>query len=195
MFLLFVDIYYGRIKQNVYIAIFFIEDYRENYIMKKHNRRKKEEFIVPAKLWKRLAALIIDFVLINLILFSPFKNVIGEMIPETTSIQEMFNYIQDNPEVANNINSITLIMASLAILYFSIMERIFAQTIGKMVMHIKVKSLNEKLKLWQCIVRSLYILPYFNLFIIIEPISLLFTKDNRRVLELLSKTRTIEDVK
>ena len=192
MFLLFVDIYYERIKQNVYIAIFFIERYRENYIMKKHNKRKKEESIVPAKLWKRLAALIIDLFLINLILFAPFRSVVGEMIPETTNIQEMLEYIQANPEVAKNLNFITMIMASLAILYFVIMERIFAQTIGKMLMHIKVKSLNEKLKLWQCLVRSLYIFPYFNLFIIIEPISLLFIKDNRRVLELLSKTRTVE---
>tara|TARA_Y100000310_G_scaffold192182_1_gene192126 strand:- start:764 stop:1261 length:498 start_codon:yes stop_codon:yes gene_type:complete len=161
--------------------------------MKKLKSSKKEGMIVTAKLWKRLAALVIDFVLINLILFSPFRGVMEDIMPETTDFQEMLNYIQNNPEVANNINFIAMIMASLAILYFAIMERIFAQTIGKMLMHIKVKSLNEKLKLWQCFVRSLYLIPYFSLFIIIEPISLLFIKDNRRVLELLSKTRTVED--
>tara|TARA_Y100000310_G_scaffold345614_1_gene467319 strand:- start:394 stop:885 length:492 start_codon:yes stop_codon:yes gene_type:complete len=158
-------------------------------------KRKKEVSIQPAKLWKRLAAFIIDLFLINLILLSPFSSLTKELLPETTDIQELFNYVQENPEVAESINLIRIITSGLAILYFAIMERFFAQTVGKMVMHIRVKSLTEKLRFWQCVARSLFFIPFFpfGLFWIIEPVSLLFNKDKRRTLELLSKTTVTEE--
>jgi len=156
--------------------------------------QKKEELIQSAKLWKRLIAFVFDLFLINLILFSPFRGIIGDILPETTSFQETITYIQERPELIDSMNWIRIIMSGMVILYFTLMERLFSQTVGKMIMHIKVESLDEKLRVWQCLARSLFFIPLFpfGLFFIIEPISLLFVKDNRRTLELLSKTRTVE---
>jgi len=157
--------------------------------------KKEEEVVVSAKLWKRLIAFIIDLLLINIILSFSFSSVISGLVPETTNPWDTLAYVQENPEVANSLNLINRIMMGIIFLYFVIMERVFSKTIGKMLMHIRVKSLDNKLKLWQCLARSLFLIPFFpfSLFWVIEPISLLFIKDHRRSLELLSKTATVEE--
>ena len=87
-------------------------------------------------------------------------------------------------------------IALLALVYFAYQEYKFKDTIGKRIMKIYVKSDTKELKLWQCIIRNIYwipLVPFFPLIAIADFVSMFFTKENQRLSEIMSKTRTVSD--
>ncbi|MBW2989789.1 RDD family protein [Candidatus Woesearchaeota archaeon] len=155
---------------------------------------KERTFTGPAMVWKRVLSFIADLLIINLIIFFPFKSVIQRSIPEFSSYSEAYNFLISNPAYTRNLTFLSIIMSALALLYFALMEYKLHQTVGKMLFHINVASDAKKAAFWQFIVRSLFIIPLFPFFIlwVIDPLFMFFTKTNQRLSEIISKTKTLE---
>lgn len=155
---------------------------------------KERTFTGPALVWKRLLAFLADLLIINLILFFPFKRIIQKSIPEFTSYSEAYRFLSSNQTYTATLTIVSLIMSLFAILYFALLEYKIQQTPGKILFNISIVSEIKKLNFWQCTVRSLFLIPVFPFFLlwIIDPLFLFFTKTNQRLSEILSKTKTIE---
>lgn len=158
------------------------------------NIPKERTFTGPALVWKRLLAFLADLLIINLVLFFPFKRIILKSIPGFTSYSEAYGFFASHQGYTANLTIIFLIMALFAILYFVLMEYKIGQTPGKILFNIFVVSETKELKRWQFLVRSLFLIPIFPFFLlwIIDPLFLFFTKTNQRLSEILSKTKTVE---
>jgi uncharacterized RDD family membrane protein YckC len=157
------------------------------------NLPKERAFIGPALVWKRLFAFVADLLIINLVLFFPFKRIIQKSIPEFASYSEAYSFLSANQSYTTTLTIVSLVMSLFAVLYFALLEQKLGQTPGKMLFNIFVISDVKKLSFWQCVVRSLFLIPVFPFFLlwIIDPLFLFFTKTNQRLSEILSKTRTV----
>ena len=157
------------------------------------NLPKERNFIGPALVWKRFIAFVFDLLIINLVLFFPFKRIIQKSIPEFGSYSEAYSFLSANQNYTATLTIISLVMSLFAVLYFALLEQKLGQTPGKMLFNIFVISDVKKLSFWQCVVRSLFLIPVFPFFLlwIIDPLFLFFTKTNQRLSEILSKTRTV----
>ena len=154
-------------------------------------------FLAQASVLKRIIAFFIDFLIIHVIILFPLKRIFNNIIPETGSFSETVNFLNNNAEYSTFITVIMLLVAVLAILYFVILEKKLSQTPGKMLFNLYVKSQTKDLNYWQLFVRSMFLIPVFPFVLlwIIDPIVMLFTKENQRLLEILSKTKVVEKYK
>ena len=154
----------------------------------------RHKFSGPASLWKRFLAFITDLLLLNIIILAPFRPVIEKIVPLNQTYNEIYKFISTNKEYTNLLFILIFAIGIILILYFALMEYKLNQTVGKMLFKIKVKSKNKKLKFWQCILRSLFLLPIFPFFILwfLDPIWILFNSDKQRLTEVLSKTMVVE---
>lgn len=157
------------------------------------NLPKEQAFEGPALVWKRLLAFITDLLIINLVLFFPFKRIIQKSIPSFASYSEAYSFLTTHQSYTNNLTIVSIIMSLFAILYFALIEYKIQQTPGKILFNISIVSDTKKLSFWQFVVRSLFIIPIFPFFLlwIIDPLFMFFTKTNQRLSEILSKTKTV----
>ena len=91
--------------------------------------------------------------------------------------------------------SISIAISVLSIAYFTILESNIGQSIGKKFLHLKVTSLEKNPKIWQYIIRSLFLIPLFPFILLwlIDPIYIFFNTDGQRLTESVSKTKVIEE--
>lgn len=158
------------------------------------NLPRERTFTGPALVWKRLLAFLADLLIINLVIFFPFKRIIQRSIPKFSSYSEAYNFLASNQSYTTTLTIVSLVMSLFAILYFALLEYKIQQTPGKMLFNISIISETKKLSFWQFIVRSLFIIPVFPFFLlwVIDPLFMFFTKTNQRLSEILSKTRTVQ---
>lgn len=137
-------------------------------------------------LWKRIIAYLIDILIINLIIITPFKKIINQT-PNIKNISQLYSFLQ----TSKNFIYISIIISILTLLYWTIFEYKFHQSIGKMLLNLYVKSKTKKLEVWQCFVRNVtkISLPLLAL----DCLYLLKTK-NIRYFEKLSNTKVIEPI-
>ncbi len=164
--------------------------------MKKRGLKLPRErtFTGPALIWKRLLAFLADLLIINLIIFFPFRRIIQKAVPEFSSYSEAYSFFSSNQSYTATLTIVSLVMALFAVLYFVLLEYKIGQTPGKMFFNISIIGETKKISFWQFLVRSLFIIPVFPFILlwIIDPLFLFFTKTNQRLSEVLSKTKTIE---
>lgn len=155
---------------------------------------KERTFTGPALVWKRLLAFVADLLVINLVLFFPFKRIIQKSIPAFASYSEAYRFLASHQSYTRTITIVSLTMSLFAILYFALIEYKIQQTPGKMLFNLFIISDTKKPSFWQFIVRSFFIIPAFPFFLlwIIDPLFMFFTKTNQRLSEILSKTKTVE---
>ncbi|MBU1946035.1 MAG: RDD family protein [Nanoarchaeota archaeon] len=158
------------------------------------NLPKERTFTGPALVWKRILAFITDILIINAVVFFPFKRIIQGLIPDFGSYSEAYHFLISNQSYTARLTAVSLVMALFAILYFVILEHKLRQTPGKILMNIFVESEVKELGFLQCVVRSIFVIPAFPFFLlwVIDPVFMVFTKGNRRLSEILSRTRTVE---
>jgi uncharacterized RDD family membrane protein YckC len=158
------------------------------------NLPKERTFKGPALIWKRVLAFLADILVLNLVVFFPFKKILSKMIPDLKSYSEAYNFILANQSYSKVIVLVSVVMALFAILYFVLLQYKLKQTIGMMLFNISVISEIKKLSVLQCIIRSIFLIPIFPFFLlwIIDPLFMIFTKTNQRLSEVLSKTKTVE---
>ena len=147
-----------------------------------------------ASVWKRLAAFVFDLLLINLIVFYPFRGFMEKIMP-AGSIKETYQFLINNAKLAGALSYVSAVMAVLAILYFALLEYKTGQTIGKILMRIYIVGDGKELRLWQCLARSMFLMPVFPFVLLwaLDPLFMFFTANSQRLSEILSRTRTVED--
>ena len=163
----------------------------------KLNLPKSRIMMISASIIRRMLAFVIDFLILNLVVIGPFRKIINHYIP-FTGFMDTYTYMQQESSLTT-IYVVIGIVTTLVMIYFVLLERMFGQSIGKMIMKIFVIHCDIKIKeisTWQAFLRNICLLPIFPFLLlwIIDPIVLIFTKDNQRLSELLSKTRTVQYV-
>lgn len=163
------------------------------HLMVKLNLPKGRTIISFANPFKRIGAFIIDMLILNIIVISPFSSFFEKMIPEKDSISTVYLLLSKNTGMINQTLFVLITITILMILYFTYLEYKFSQSIGKMIFKIHVESSHSKeLTFYQCLLRNLYLLPIFPFILlwIIDPIMMLIK--GRRLSEIFSKTKTVE---
>ena len=161
--------------------------------MKKLNLPEEKSFVGPALLWKRIAAFFIDMAVINMVIFFPFRGLFQKMLPKDYSFSQALNAFGSS-DYYGLLNSVSIAMSILIILYFLMLEKKIGQSIGKRIMKIYVASDTGEFKTWQALTRNIVFIPVFPFFLlwILDPLFMFFTKTNQRLTEILSRTRVLE---
>lgn len=148
----------------------------------------------PALIWKRGLAFLADILIVNLVIFFPFKSLLERSIPEFSTYSEAYNFLINNQSYVKTLTIISFVMSLFAILYFAMIEYRIQQTPGKILFNISVVSQTKRLLFWQCLVRGVFLIPFFPFFLlwIIDPLFMFFTKRNQRLSEIVSRTKTVQ---
>ena len=151
--------------------------------------KKRKTIEMPASVWRRAAAFVIDLLILDIVIMFPFRKLLTAV--PAGSIAETAEFFQQNPELMDSLYTAVIVIGVLSLLYFTIMEYKFHQTLGKMLMNLYV---TEEMTFWQALARNLFLLPFlpFILLWVVEPLYILFTKEHQRLLEILTKTNLIE---
>jgi uncharacterized RDD family membrane protein YckC len=167
--------------------------------MKGLNLPKRHIYLGPASILRRLIALITDLLIIDMIIAAPFKKKLLALLPQVTSFGEIQAAMKASESIIAQASTIIVAISILVLFYFALMQTILTQTPGMMLMNVYViraeKKAIKKPTFWQCILRNLFLLPFFPFFIlwITEPVFLLFSKTRQRFLEVISGTLTVEE--
>lgn len=161
---------------------------------KKLNLPKEKIVIAPANIIKRILAFAFDLILISFIIY-PLESILRSFVPETASYTEALALMSD-PANLSLITTVTVAISIIALIYFTVLEYKFSQTIGKTITRLYVVSDYKKLNFWQCLVRNIFLLPFipFILLWVIDPLYVFFTKENKRFSDVLAKTKVIEKI-
>lgn len=152
---------------------------------------------VPAPPSRRFLAFLVDFFIINFFIAAPFRKLLDSLIPEDMGLMKVDEFLTSNTEAASFILVIALASGILSLLYFAVLEYKLGCTIGKILFGLRVINGNGETPLfWQCLVRSLFIIPVFPfvIFWVIDPVYVFITPTKQRLLEVWSRTRTISFV-
>lgn len=162
-----------------------------------------KEYLINAGLIKRLAAFVIDLFILNFIALQPFRSLFSGKI-SSSSIQDLYNLVMSNNSVFQMLYLSSVFIGFIILLYFVVMEWKTGQTIGKMIFGIYVVSTEEaklkkklgdrNLKFWQAIAENMMLIPIFPFFllIVIDPIYMVFSRENQRLSEKIGKVMVVE---
>jgi hypothetical protein len=136
-----------------------------------------------AGFWRRLAAFVLDLLLLDSAVFLPFSSFFSLSIDYRALLHGAFH-------LTSAMYAAAIVMALLALVYFMLFEYLLGQTPGMMLFNIRA----ENVTLLRAFVRNLFLLPVFPfpLLIVVEPLHLLWRKT--RFLEWISSTRTVERI-
>lgn len=166
------------------------------------NLPKDEGVAMRASIWRRIAAVIIDLFLVYglgsaVLSLLPITKQIQSDIPKNATFLQLQDHFLSNPDLVQWSTAMTILFSALFLLYFSIAEFKFGQTVGKNILNIRIEAIAGKLSLGKCMVRSLWSVVFVPVYLlwIIDIMYMFFNKDQQRLLEKLSKTRTIQKVR
>jgi len=134
-------------------------------------KKKGKELI----LWRRISAFLIDQGIIFVVIALPFNNFLDKF--------DSFSYVE---KLDASLITAFIIILAMTFLYWVVFESLFQQTAGKAILGIFVRSTENKLNLWQIIIRNISKVSWILIFI--DSIPLLFKKENQRYTEKLSMT-------
>jgi uncharacterized RDD family membrane protein YckC len=155
---------------------------------------KRREVMGDASLWKRGLAFFTDLVIIDFVIGTPLTGPLTALVPQGGDSFSNYDYFMSNPGISGKVFSIFMALGILAFIYFVLFEYMLQQTPGKMLSRLYVKPLDKKQKLtfFQCVLRNLFIIPVFPLFLlwIIDPIFLVVKK--QRLSDIIANTTVTE---
>ncbi len=139
-----------------------------------------------AALWRRVVAYIIDVFVVSFIVIAPFSAKMGESI-EIESFAGFFDALEAS--FTTEMILAGVIMALLTLLYWTFLEWKFQQTVGKILLRIKVA---KKITFAQAVVRNVTKLS--TVILVLDVLYMLFTRGHQRYFEKLSKTEVVDEV-
>ncbi|MFH1917388.1 MAG: RDD family protein [Nanoarchaeota archaeon] len=144
---------------------------------------KKRYVLSDAGLVRRLFAIIIDLLILDLVIFSPFAAFFQKEFPGT--FFENMGVLQG---FSGSVAFVFGLISILALLYFTLFQYYFSQTYGMKIMKISVQG---DVSFGRSLVRNLIVLPFFPFYLlwVIEPIAVVMKKS--ALLERVTGTRTI----
>ena len=142
----------------------------------------------PARLWKRVLAYVIDNILIALIVISPFlKSIQGE---SRTSVFDILTNMQQS--TSTQLFIISLCIGLLTLFYWTFLESMYGQSVGKIIMGIRTQTVDRKpISVMQAITRNITKLS--TVLLIMDTLYMLIRKQHQRLFEMLSNTIVIEE--
>jgi hypothetical protein len=159
---------------------------------------EKRVFIGPANIWKRILALLIDLLVLDFFVIGFFRDILIGIVGDGEAFSR-YTLLEGNEAVMGSLSMVFMLIVTLVITYFVLLQYAIGQTIGCLVLNIYVvhpESEKELVrpKFWQCIVRNLFVIPTlpFILLWVIDPVYMLFAKKGQRLTEMLSRTRVVE---
>ena len=147
-------------------------------------KKIKKEEIKSASLTRRTLAYIIDSLIISVIIMYPFQNYLTKINKEL-NFRDIFT-----TKLSTDLYIIFFTIAILSLLYFSLFEFYLKQTIGKMILRIRVISTKKEFSYPQALLRN--VSKVVDILLLIDIIFLLLSKEKERLFGKLSYTRVIE---
>lgn len=151
-------------------------------------RRKKRVLYRLAPIWKRFLSFIIDMLILEFFVFSKFEGLMNSMIPKIP-----FTTVTESAVI--QISVIAGIIAFFVILYFTVLEYAFGQTLGDMAIGLHLKTLiGEEPGFWRLFVSNLSFLPFFPFIMlwIIDPAMIIFSNSHQRFMQILVGLQVVE---
>ena len=145
-------------------------------------KSKKFEY-KKASITKRTIAYIIDSSIMSFIITLPFRNYLKN-INKNISFSNFYNF-----NLSIDLLIIGFTVGFLMLAYFTILEFYTKQTIGKIIMQIKVISLNKDFKFYQVIIRN--ISKVIDILLLVDIIYMLISQEKERLFGRLSKTQVV----
>ncbi len=158
------------------------------------NLPKQRIVLVPASLWKRAIAFIIDMLVINLIIFSPFKPLFIGSLEGKTSFDAISAYLESNPAALSQLSWALAIIIALTIAYFTILQFRIRQTLGMMLFDLWVYTDVKDPSLWRIMLSNISLIPSFPFILlwIIDPLYLIFSGVKQRLMQRLTGIYMVE---
>ena len=156
------------------------------------NLPKQRTMLINSGFVRRTIAFFIDLLVIQFVIISPFRELLKRMVP-VESFREAYSTLGANGS-APAIYAISFFIAVMIFLYFTFSEYIAGQSIGKKVMGLYVVSETGSLLLSQVMLRNLALFPFFPFIAlwVIDPGFMMFTKTQRRLSDVISRTKVIQ---
>ena len=143
---------------------------------------------LSAPLWKRGLAYLVDMVIVGVVVVLPLEPTL-EGLSQGSSFFGGYSFLQSNPHLALKLLVLSLAIALLTVLYWAILEYKLRQSVGKLLLGIKVVSTKKTFTFSQCFVRN--ITKFTSLFLLLDVLYMLFKGGNQRYTEVLSKTEVL----
>ncbi len=180
------------------------------------NKAIPKKYVIPASVLKRLFAFVIDLFIVNIFIVSPFNPLFASFASD--SFTSAYDVLISNPEARNALSLAMAIITIMVLLYFCILQIKFGQTIGMMILNIyvikvpdagvvselkktqrkvsKVPSFDIKPGFLDSLIRNLFLIPFFPFMLLwlIDPLFMFLNKNSQRLMEVFSKTLTVEIV-
>ena len=147
------------------------------------------EVMRRAPLWKRVVAYILDVLVLLFVVLTPLTSSLENQVEGETFL-DIWNSLAS----VSHLYVFTFVLVFLTLLYWSVLEFSFGQTVGKISLGIHVESTNKKpLTFVQALIRNITKLSSLLLFF--DVMYLFFKKGDARYFEMLSDTAVVEDVR
>ena len=147
---------------------------------------KKSEIEVPAPVWKKACAYVIDALVVSFIIVLPMSNFYPRTAVKAESFADIWSSVK---QTSGKTMVISLVIALLTILYWAILEYKIGQTIGKALMKIRVRSVIGHLSFKQCFIRN--ITKASTMLLVLDTLYIL-KSGSRRYFDKLAQTEVIE---
>lgn len=168
---------------------------KESNVINKLKLPHRDIIFIPALFWKRILAFVIDLLVIDLIIISPFRSIFEKLLSSELSFTTARAYFELNPELLNKLTGIIVIISILVISYFSVLQFKIRQTLGMMIFNLWIYTEDKQLSLWKCLISNISFIPIFPFIIlwIIDPIFLGFSVSKQRLMQKLTGIYIVEE--
>lgn len=147
--------------------------------------------VLGVALWKRIFAYFVDMSLLIFVVLSPLTGVFSSDFSSEENIIDTFSSFTSS--FSFDYILFAFVFAFFVLLYFSVLECWFGQTVGKIIVGIRVEGTQNKgVSFLQGIIRNITKLSGFLL--TLDTLYLLLKKGEQRYFETLSDTHVVEEV-
>jgi len=160
------------------------------------NLPQRHVFVGPARVWKRLLALLVDLSILDFFVFTFFSGAAEKMIGNVTGFASTYRLLTESSSKTNALVLMFSIIVFLMLAYFILLQYMTGQTVGCMLLELRIVSerTGTSPNFWQCVLRNLYVIPVmpFIFLWVIDPLYFFYSGKNQRLSEFLSQTKVIE---
>lgn len=137
---------------------------------------------IEAGFFKRFFAYLIDILILFLAVIMPLKSKISDMAS--------LDLLKIGLDIGTKYFSVVSEIAVLVVLYFAVLEWKLGQTVGKMILKIKVVAEDDKFTFSRALLRNLT--KFSSLLLFIDSINILLRRGNKRFLDQLANTKVVQ---
>lgn len=148
--------------------------------------RKKAAPTSDAGFIRRTLAFAVDIIILQFIVITPFSKLLSGL---SHDIRHLLS-----ASIPGDAYAASIFISFMIFLYFTFTEFIAKKSIGKRLMGIEVVSETDDLRLSQVLLRNLAVLPLFPFILlwVADPLFMMFSKEQKRLSDLLARTKVVQ---